>query len=125
MDPRLVTAIAVVVGVPAVLFGYIVLRSVPAALPGPAKRGSGRGYGCAGPAFLFVFLVYPTIGTIIRSFQNKRPDQVRRARQLRLLLHQPVDPRTLKNNVLWVILLTAVHRQLRHDHRGPRRPRPL
>ncbi len=37
MDPRLITAIIVVVGVPAVLIGYIVAdRADPAADPGPA-----------------------------------------------------------------------------------------
>ena len=61
------------IGVPAVLIGYICAHRAcscdlsgahPAADPAVAVAG-------AGLAFLFVFLVYPTIGTIIRSFQNK------------------------------------------------------
>jgi alpha-glucoside transport system permease protein len=72
MDPRLTTALAVVVGVPAVLFGYIILteqilRPIP-----DRRRGTLRPWLWLLPAlaFLAVFLIYPTIGTIIHSFQN-------------------------------------------------------
>ena len=48
MDPRLVTAIIVVVGVPAVLFGYIILTE-QILRPVPDRRRAtpaGRGCGC-------------------------------------------------------------------------------
>ena len=96
MDPRLVTAIIVVVGVPARPDRlHLADGAGPAAGPGPAaSHASGPGCGCC-PALLFliVFLVYPTIGTIIHSFQNTAGDEVRRPRQLRLVLHQPDDAR--------------------------------
>ena len=73
MDPRLLTAIVVVVGVPAVLVGYIwgteqVLRLAPERV-----KPRIRPWLWLAPAlgFLGLFLVYPTIGTIIRSFQNR------------------------------------------------------
>ena len=112
MDPRLVTALVVVVGVPAVLVGYIVLDGAGCCGSSrtPARQVSGRGCGSL-PALLFlsVFLVYPTIGTIVRSFQNSRGNDVRRPRQLRLVLHQHRHARSRSGTtLLWVVLLTAV-----------------
>ena len=95
MDPRLVTAIIVVVGVPAVLIGYIVLteqilRPIP-----DRRRATLRPWLWLLPALLFlvVFLVYPTIGTIIHSFQNTAGTKFVGLDNYRLLLHQPDDPR--------------------------------
>jgi uncharacterized membrane protein (DUF485 family) len=73
MDPRLGTAIVVVVGVPAVLIGYIWLTEQLLRAFGQRIRPKLRPWRWLAPAlaFLGVFLVYPTLGTIVRSFENK------------------------------------------------------
>ena len=108
MDPRLVTAIIVVVGVPAVLFGYIVLteqilRPIP-----DRRRGTLRPWLWLLPALLFlaVFLIYPTIGTIIHSFQNTAGTKFVGLDNYVYFFTSPSTLGALKNNVLWVILLT-------------------
>ena len=108
MDPRLVTAIIVVVGVPAVLFGYIVLteqilRPIP-----DRRRGTLRPWLWLLPAlaFLTVFLVYPTIGTIIHSFQNTAGTKFVGLDNYVYFFTSPSTLGALKNNLLWVILLT-------------------
>ncbi len=108
MDPRLVTAIAVVVGVPAVLFGYIILteqilRPVP-----DRRRVTIRPWLWLAPAlgFLIIFLVYPTIGTIIRSFQNSAGTEFIGLDNFIYFFNSPTTLGALKNNLLWVILLT-------------------
>ena len=108
MDPRLVTAIAVVVGVPAVLFGYIILteqilRPIP-----DRRRGTLRPWLWLLPAlaFLTVFLIYPTIGTIIHSFQNTAGTKFVGLDNYVYFFTSPSTLGALKNNLLWVILLT-------------------
>jgi len=108
MDPRLFTAIAVVVGVPAVLFGYIILteqilRPIP-----DRRRGTLRPWLWLTPAlvFLAVFLVYPTIGTIIKSFQNSAGTKFVGLDNYVYFFTSPGTLGALKNNILWVVLLT-------------------
>jgi alpha-glucoside transport system permease protein len=110
MDPRLITAIIVVVGVPAVLFGYIwlteqVLRPIP-----DRRRGTVRPWLWLAPALLFliVFLVYPTIGTIIHSFQNSAGTKFVGLDNFVYFFTSPSTLGALKNNLLWVILLTLL-----------------
>ena len=73
MDPRLGTAIVVVFGVPAALLGYIYATELALRLVPERMKPRIRPWLWLFPAlaFLFVFLVYPTIGTIVRSFQNR------------------------------------------------------
>jgi alpha-glucoside transport system permease protein len=108
MDSRLVTAIIVVVGVPAVLIGYIVLteqilRPIP-----DRRRATLRPWLWLLPALLFliVFLVYPTIGTIIHSFQNTAGTKFVGLDNFVYFFTSPTTLGALKNNFLWVILLT-------------------
>src|SRR2546422_7903641 len=73
MDPRIGTALIVLVGVPAVLVGYIygtelLLRVAPERLKPRIRPWL---WLFPALAFLFVFLIYPTIGTVIRSFRDK------------------------------------------------------
>jgi alpha-glucoside transport system permease protein len=110
MDPRLTTAIAVVVGVPAVLFGYIilteqVLRPIP-----DRRRGTLRPWLWLLPALLFltVFLVYPTIGTVVHSFQNTAGTKFVGLDNYVYFFTSPTTLGALKNNLLWVILLTLL-----------------
>ena len=108
MDSRLITAIIVVVGVPAVLFLYIwlteqILRPVP-----DRYRGTIRPWLWLAPAlvFLIVFLVYPTIGTIIHSFQNSAGTKFVGFDNFVYFFTSPTTLGALKNNLLWVVLLT-------------------
>ena len=70
------------------------------------RAASGRGCGSR-PAltFLGVFLVYPTIATIIRSFQNRRGNAFVGLDNYQWFFSQDDTLISLRNNVLWVILL--------------------
>lgn len=110
MDQQLITALIVVVGVPAVLIGYIILtEQVLRAVP-DRQRGRIRPWLWLAPAlaFLIVFLVYPTIGTIIRSFQNTAGSEFVGLDNYVYFFTSPSTLGALKNNVLWVILLTGL-----------------
>jgi alpha-glucoside transport system permease protein len=113
MDPRLFTALVVVVGVPAVLVGYIWgTEQVLKLLPERAKpRIRPWLWLLPALAFLFIFLVYPTIGTVVRSFQSK--GNILGAGTQFIGLDNYIwffsDSRSLnalKNNVLWLVFLT-------------------
>lgn len=110
MDPRLLTAIVVVVGVPAVLVGYIwgteqVLRLLP-----ERAKPRVRPWLWLAPAlgFLGLFLVYPTIGTIIRSFQNRAGTEFTGLDNYAWFFGNSAALSALKNNVIWLVLLTLL-----------------
>ena len=111
MDSRLFTAFQVVIGVPAVLILYIWgTERLVSLLPGQWQRRV-RPWFWLGPAlaFLGLFLIYPTIRTIIRSLYSRNE---RNPRFVWLDNYQwfftNADARgALINNVLWVVLLTV------------------
>ncbi len=111
MDPRLVTALEVVIGVPAALVIYIWLTErLMTALP-ERRRPRVRPWLWLLPAlgFLGLFLVYPTVRTIIRSFQSKSPldpHWVGFANYKWFFTNADALGAFL-NNVLWVVLLTG------------------
>ena len=111
MDSRLITAVIVVVAVPAVLIGYILgveqllkfvpLRHQPRARPWlwllPAL------------ALLAFFLVYPTIATAVRSFQDKNivsPKFIGLA-NYQYFFGTGDTLVALRNNIIWLVLLTV------------------
>jgi alpha-glucoside transport system permease protein len=110
MDPRLGTALIVVIGVPAVLVGYIygtelLLRSVP-----EQRKAKFRPWLWLLPAlaFLGVFLVYPTIGTIIRSLQDKAGNEFVGLANYAWFFQTDEALIALRNNVLWLVLLPLI-----------------
>jgi alpha-glucoside transport system permease protein len=110
MDPRLGTAVVVVVGVPAVLIGYIygtelLLRFAPERL-----KASLRPWLWLLPALLFlgVFLIYPTIGTIIRSFQDKIGTAFVGLNNYAWFFGTDEALVALRNNVIWLVLLPLI-----------------
>jgi len=108
MDPRLFTAIVVVVGVPAVLVGYIYATELGLRLaPGP-WRDRLRPWFWLAPAFILlaVFLILPTIGTIIRSFQNGAGDKFIGLDNYIWFFSTDNALIALRNSALWVIFLT-------------------
>ena len=109
MDPRLGTAIIVVVGVPAVLVGYIYATELcpatgagrrAAAAPAVALARSRRSL------FLGVFLDLPDDRDDHPGVPGQARHELRRPRQLRLVLRHAERLVALRNNVLWVVLLT-------------------
>jgi alpha-glucoside transport system permease protein len=110
MDPRLLTAIIVVVGVPGVVVGYIlaaeaVLKAVPDRI-----QPRVRPWVWLLPALLFlgVFLVWPTVITIIRSFYNQAGSTFVGLANYQWFAGSPDALISLRNNVIWVVLLTAI-----------------
>src|SRR5262245_27445386 len=73
VDSRLITAIEVVVGVPAALVAYIWLTERIVTLAPDRWQPRIRPWLWLGPAlgFLGLFLIYPTVRTIIRSLYGK------------------------------------------------------
>jgi alpha-glucoside transport system permease protein len=105
---QLITAIIVVVGVPAVLVGYIygtelLLRAMP-----EARKPQIRPWLWLLPAFLFllVFLVYPAIGTVVQSFQNTAQTEFVGLDNYAWFFGNSQALIALRNSVLWLVFLT-------------------
>ncbi len=109
MDPRLGTALIVVVGVPAVLIGYIYATELVLRFAPERRAEKIRPWLWLAPAIMFVgvFLIYPTIGTIIRSFQDKAGTAFAGLANYAWFFGNPEALISLRNNVLWVVLLTV------------------
>ena len=109
MDPRLVTAIIVVLGVPAVLVGYIWLTEQILRVFGQRIRPKIRPWLWLAPAlaFLIVFLVYPTIGTVVRSFQNKAGTAFVGFDNFAWFFGNADSLISLRNSLIWLVALTA------------------
>ena len=107
MDPRLITAFIVVIGVPAVLFGYIYATEIVLRIVPEHRRAQVRPWLWLAPAlaFLFVFLVYPTIGTVIRSFQDQAGAAFVGLENYLWFFGSEDAIVALRNNVIWLILL--------------------
>ena len=108
MTEKLLTAVIVVIGVPGVLVGYIwgteqVLRLFPERL-----KPTVRPWLWLAPAlgFLGLFLVYPTIGTIIRSLQDKFGKEWVGIANYAWFFGNDDALSALKNNLLWLVFLT-------------------
>jgi alpha-glucoside transport system permease protein len=110
MDPRLGTAVIVLVGVPAVLIGYIWLTEQLLKVFGERIRPRLRPWLWLAPAlaFLTVFLVYPTIGTIIRSFQNKAGTAFIGLDNFGWFFGNDAALIALRNSLIWLVALTAI-----------------
>jgi alpha-glucoside transport system permease protein len=109
MDPRLGTAIVVVVGVPAVLVGYIWLTEQLLRLFGQRIQPRLRPWLWLAPAlaFLGVFLVYPTLGTIVRSFENKAGTAFIGLDNYTWFFTNDSSLIALRNSLIWLVFLTA------------------
>ena len=107
MDSRLLTMLVVIVGVPAVLFGYIILTEVVLRVFPERIKPRVRPWLWLFPAltFLFVFLIYPTIGTFVRSFQNRAGTSFVGLDNYVWFFTNDSTLSSLKNNVVWLIVL--------------------
>jgi alpha-glucoside transport system permease protein len=110
MDSRLVTAIEVVVGVPLALIVYIALTERLVTLMPDRWERRIRPWLWIGPAlgFLGLFLIYPTVQTIIRSLQGRglTPKWVGFANYKWFFTNSDALS-ALSNNVLWLVFLTV------------------
>lgn len=104
---RLLAAALVVVAVPIVLVGYIAFVEWVLGRVSRVAADRARPWFWIGPALLFlgIFLVYPTIATIVRSFQNRRGDEFVGIENFAWFFGQDATLSALRNNVLWVVLL--------------------
>jgi alpha-glucoside transport system permease protein len=107
MDPRLGTAIIVVVGVPLVLVGYIYGTELLLRFAPEGVKSRLRPWLWLLPALLFlgVFLVYPTIGTLIRSLQDKVGTTFVGLDNYAWFFTSDEAIISLRNNVIWLVLL--------------------
>ncbi len=108
MDDLLLAAV-VVLGIPAVLVGYItgteqVLRVVP-----ERRRAKVRPWLWLLPAlaFLFVFLLYPTIGTLLLAFRDRGDTQFVGLENFIYVFTTSGTLNALRNNVLWLVFFTS------------------
>jgi alpha-glucoside transport system permease protein len=107
LENRIVAAVVFAIAVPAVLIGYILLvEAILRRVPRRVSPGL-RPWLWLAPAltFLGVFLVYPTIATILRSFQNRRGNDFVGVENYEWFFSQGDALVSLRNNILWVILL--------------------
>jgi alpha-glucoside transport system permease protein len=109
MDDRLITAAIVVIGVPAALVGYILLTErLIQALP-ERRQGRIRPWFWVAPAiaFLTVFLIYPTINTIVLSFMDASSKNFVGLANYQWFIGDSTTLEALRNSVLWVVFMTA------------------
>lgn len=108
MDQRILTALIAVIGIPIFLVGYIQLGEwILSRLP-RRIAGTMRPYVWVFPAVAFatLFMVLPTINTVVISFQNARGEPVGFDNYI-FFFTNPETLTSLKNNVLWLIFFTG------------------
>lgn len=106
---QLVTAIVAVVGVPAALVGYILLSERLIQVLPEKRQGRIRPWFWIAPAvlFLFVFLIYPTINTIVLSFLDAQSKNFVGLDNYVWFIQDRGTIEALRNSVLWVVFMTA------------------
>src|SRR5215207_941470 len=111
MASRLITAGEVVMGVPAVMIGYILLTERFVSRTGDRRQRLIRPWLWIGPALglLGFFLVYPTIRTIIRSLYNKNEQDPKFVGLDNYVwfFTNPNALGALLNNLLWLTFFTG------------------
>jgi alpha-glucoside transport system permease protein len=105
---RLITALIVLIGVPAVLVGYIlVVEQVLKVLPGrTGDRLRPWFWLLPAVALLVVFLVYPTINTIVLSFMDRFSREFVGFDNYEYVLTTSGTLDAIRNSILWLIFLT-------------------
>jgi len=103
---NLPTLLLVIVAVPLALVGYIVGADVLVRRLPKRSQGSVRPWVWVGPAILFVgvILVYPMVGTIVRSFFDRHGSTFVGLGNFTRLLTDGGILIVLRNNLLWLLL---------------------
>jgi alpha-glucoside transport system permease protein len=109
MDPRLAAAVAAIVGVPAVLAGYIALIELVLGRMPTRWQTPLRPWLWLLPALTFalVFLVYPALNTIALSFMPKGGGPFTLA-NFQYFFGTEDTLLALRNNAIWLVLLTGL-----------------
>jgi alpha-glucoside transport system permease protein len=111
MDSRILTALVVIVAVPTILIGYILVTEQGLKLAPQRLQARLRPWVWLAPALLLLtfFLVFPTIATAFRSFQDKNiltPKFIGFA-NYQYFFSSGDTLTALRNNAIWLVLLTA------------------
>jgi alpha-glucoside transport system permease protein len=109
VDDQLITAAIVVIGVPAALVGYILLTERLIQIFPEKRQGRLRPWFWIAPAlaFLIVFLIYPTLNTLVLSFQDATSKNFVGLENYAWFFGDATTLEALRNSVLWVIFMTA------------------
>jgi alpha-glucoside transport system permease protein len=109
MDGRLITALMVVIGVPAVLIGYILVSEQLLKLAPERSQSRLRPWLWILPALLFltVFLIYPTLNTLLLSFQDRASRNFVGFANYEYFFTNSGTLESLRNSVLWVVFMTV------------------
>ena len=108
MDPRLGTALLVLIGIPAVIAGYIYATELVLRLVPDRRRSLVRPWLWLLPALLFLtaFLILPTISTIVRSFQDQFAKAFVGLDNYIWFITSSDALISVRNSLMWVVLLT-------------------
>lgn len=106
---RLLLAAIAVIGVPAATCGYIILSEKLVALLPDKRQRVVRPWFWVAPAvvFLLVFLVYPTISTIVLSFEGPDSTTFVGIDNYTFMFTDPSMLIALRNNIIWLVVFTA------------------
>ncbi|MBA2719137.1 MAG: sugar ABC transporter permease [Chloroflexi bacterium] len=109
MDSRLLTAIGAAVGIPLVIGGYIYLTERLLSLLSVRRQTQIRPYVWVMPAIAFaaVFMVLPTINTIVLSFMDKTSTRFVGLDNYIYFFTNSETLGALKNNVFWLVFFTG------------------
>ena len=109
MDGRLITALMVVIGVPAVLIGYILVSEQLLKFAPERSQSRLRPWLWILPALLFltVFLIYPTLNTLVLSFQDRASRNFVGLANYEYFFTNSGTLESLRNSVLWVVFMTV------------------
>jgi alpha-glucoside transport system permease protein len=108
MDPRFITALIAVIGVPVLLVTYILVIERALMFAPQRLQASLRPWLWLLPGILLllVFLVYPTINTIALSFQDKFSKTFIGFDNYVYFFTSGDTLTALRNNIIWLVLLT-------------------
>ena len=100
----------VIIGVPLVLVGYIVGADLLVRRLPKRSQPSVRPWVWVGPAILFVgvILVYPMVGTVVRSFFDRKGDAFVGLGNFTRVLTDGGVLIALRNNLYWLVLYTGL-----------------
>lgn len=107
---RLLLAAIAVIGVPAATCGYIILSEKLVALLPDKRQRVVRPWFWVAPAvvLMLVFLVYPTVSTIILSFDGPESTTFVGLDNYTFMFTDPSMLIALRNNVIWLVVFTAI-----------------
>jgi alpha-glucoside transport system permease protein len=109
MDSRILTAVGAVVGIPLILGGYLYLTERLLAATSLRTQARIRPYVWVVPAVSFstIFMVLPTLNTIVLSFQDKTSTHWVGLDNYIFFFTNSETINSLKNNLLWLVFFTG------------------